>query len=61
MHLYNENVWIYINVSLKFGPMGQGQIDNKWALVRVTDWRRSGDKSLSEPMLTQSTDAYMRH
>ena len=24
-------------------------------------WRRIGDKPLSEPMLTQFTDAYMRH
>ena len=24
-------------------------------------WRRPGDKPLSEPMLTQFTDAYMRH
>ena len=36
-------------------------IDNKPALVRVTAWRRRGDKPLPEPMLTQFTDAYMRN
>ena len=38
-----------------------GLIDNKWALVQEMAWRRSGDKPLSEPMLNQYTDAYMRH
>ena len=47
-----------LKISLKFVPMGL--IDNKWALVQVTAWRRSGDK-LSGPMLTQFTDVYMRH
>ena len=31
------------------------------ALVSVTAWRRTGDKPLPEPMMTQSTDAYMRY
>ena len=35
-------------------------IDNKPALVQVMAWHRTGDKPLPEPMLTQSTDAYMR-
>ena len=39
----------------------EGPIDNKWALVQVMAWRWTGDKPLSEPMLTQFTDAYMRH
>ena len=26
----------------------------------IAQWRRTGNKSLSEPMLTQFTDAYMR-
>ena len=38
-----------------------GLIDNKWALIQVMAWRRSGDKPLSTPMLTQFTDAYMWH
>ena len=36
-------------------------IDNMPALVRVMAWRRKGDKSLPELMLTQFTGAYMRH
>ena len=36
-------------------------IYSKLALVYVMDWRRIGDKPLSEPKLAQSADAYMRH
>ena len=36
-------------------------IDNSPALVQVMVWRRTGDKPLSGLMLTQFTDAYMRH
>ena len=56
---FNENVWISIEISLKFVP--KGPIDNKSALVQVMTWRPTGDKPLPEPMLTQFTDAYMRH
>ena len=55
----NENVWIWIKISLKVVPMGL--IDNKWALVRVMAWRWSGDKPFSETILTRFTDVYMRH
>ena len=55
----NENVRIFIQISLKFVPMGSN--DNKSALVQVMAWRRTGDKPLPEQMLTQFTDAYMRH
>ena len=37
------------------------QIDSNPALVQMMVWCRPGDKSLSEPMLTQFTDAYVRH
>ena len=30
-------------------------------LVQIMVWRRRGDKPLSEPMMTQFNDAYMRH
>ena len=50
---------ILIRISLNFVP--KGQIDNTAALVWVMAWRRTGDKPLSEPMLIQFTDAYMRH
>ena len=50
---------VLIRISLKFVP--KGPIDNKSALVQVMAWRRTGDKPLPEPILTQFTDAYMRH
>ena len=40
--------------------VGRGY-NNKPALVQVMAWRRSGDKPLPEPMLTQFTDVYMRN
>ena len=45
----NENVWISINISLKFVPMGL--INNIPALVQIMAWRRQGDKPLSEPRM----------
>ena len=55
----SENVWISIKISLKF--VFKGSIDNKPALVQVTAWHWTGDKPLSEPMLTQLIEAYMQH
>ena len=46
---FNENVWILIQISLKFVP--NGPINNIPALVKIMSWRRSGDKPLSEPMM----------
>ena len=45
----NENVWILLNISLKFVPMVR--INNIPSLVQIMAWRRSGDKPLSEPMM----------
>ena len=50
---------IPICISLKIIP--KSPIDNKPSLVQVMAWRRKGDKPLPELMLTQVTDAYMRH
>ena len=47
----NENVWISINISLKFVP--RGPINNIPLLVHVMAWRRPGDKPLSEPMMVR--------
>ena len=59
-HIFmNENDKIPIRISMKFIP--SSPIDNKPALVQVMAWRRTGGKLLPEPMLTQFTDAYMRH
>ena len=46
-------------ISLKLVP--QGPINNIPALVQIMAWRRPGDKPLSEPIMVQFTDAYMRH
>ena len=46
---WNENVIIFIKISLKFVP--NGPIDNIPALVQIMAWRRPGDKPLSEPMV----------
>ena len=55
----NENYRIQIQISLNFVP--KSPIDNKSTLVQVMAWRQIGDKPLPEPMMTQFTDAYMRH
>ena len=57
--IFNESVWISIKISLKFIP--KGPIDYKSALVQVVAWHRTGEKPLPESMLTQFTDAYIRH
>ena len=54
----NENFCISIKISLKF--VSKSLIDNIPALVHIMAWGRIGDKPLSEPMLTQFADAYMR-
>ena len=57
--LMNEKHYISIKMALKFVP--KSPIDNYPALVQRMDWRRISDKPLSQPMLIQFTDAYMRH
>ena len=54
----NENVSISIKISLNYVPKGSMNIIP--ALIQIMNWRRIGDKPLSEPMLTRFTDAYMR-
>ena len=55
----NENDRIPIQISVKLIP--RSPIDNKPALVKVMAWRQIGDKPLPELMLTQFTDAHLRH
>ena len=45
----NENVWIFIKISLNFVP--KGPIRNIPALVQIMAWCRPGDKPLSESMM----------
>ena len=46
---FNENVWISIQISLKFVP--KGPINIIPAMFQIMAWRRPGDKPLSEAML----------
>ena len=45
----NENVRISIKISMKFVP--KGPINNNPEYFQIMGWRRSGDNSLSEPMM----------
>ena len=55
----NENDRLSIQISLKYVP--RSPIYNKPALVQVMAWRRTGNKPLPDPMMTQFTDTYMQH
>ena len=46
---FNENARISITISLKF--VSSDPMNNIPALVQIMDWRRPGDKPLSEPMM----------
>ena len=54
-----ENDQILRQISLK-SVLGS-PIDKMWALVQVMAWRWIGNKPLTEPMMAQFADAYMRH
>ena len=47
----NENVWISLNIWLKF--VYKVQIKNIPALVQIMAWCQSGDKPLSKPMVVR--------
>ena len=55
----NEKLCILFKFHSKFGP--KSPIDNKSTLVQIMAFCLFGTKTLSEPMLTQFTDAYMWH
>ena len=55
----NKNVLISKKNWLKI--VLKGPIDNTTALVQIIAWRRSGDKPLSEPIMSRWTGAYMLH
>ena len=48
-----------MKISLKFVP--KCPTDYEPVLVQVMAWRWTSDKPISEPMVTQFADAYMRH
>ena len=47
--LLNENVRIFIKISLKFSP--KGPIKDISALAQIMAWHWPGDKPLSEPVV----------
>ena len=49
-----------ILIEMYMKSVSKGTNGNKSTLVKVMTWRRTGDKPLHEPMLTQFTDAYIR-
>ena len=55
----NENDRIPIHISVKYVP--RSPVVNKPVLIQVMDWRRTGDKPLPGPVMTQFIDAYMRY
>ena len=59
MH-FHEGIILYFEQN-STENCSQGPIDDNPALGHIMASRRAGDKPLSEPMLTQCTDAYMRH
>ena len=59
MHFHEWNFFILIRISLEVVP--RGLTDDNLTLVQIMAWHHTGDKPLSEPMLTQFTDTYMWH
>ena len=73
-HLWYENYrrhfqiylqWKCLNFNYKMYNFtevySKGPIDYNSALVQVVAWHRTGEKPLPKSMLTQFTDAYIRH
>ena len=54
---FNENCFILLQISIKC--VCNGPIDNNSALVQIMARRPTGDKPLSEPMLTLFSNTYM--
>ena len=52
----NENIWMLNKISSKY--VWECQIDNKSTLIRVTAWRRAGDKPSPEPMDALVSDIF---
>ena len=57
--LLNENICILIQVSFRFVP--DPPIYNKPSMVQIMALYRKGRKPLFEAMMTEFTDAGMRH
>ena len=53
----NEKIRICNKILLNF--VFKGPINNMPALVQIMAWHRTGDKPLSEPMMSKFIDAYI--
>ena len=56
---WNENFWISNKISFRY--VSKGAVDIMSAFVKIMVSCRTGDKPLSDPMMTQFTDEYMHH
>ena len=45
----NDSIWIPIEILLKFVP--KYTVNNIPSMIKIMDWRRPGDKPLSEPVM----------
>ena len=57
--LWMKSFVFFIQISQKFVP--DSELNNNPVLAQVMAWRRTCPKPISQPMVTQFTDAYMRH
>ena len=57
--LFNENRGVFINVLQNL--LLECPSDYRLEFAKVTDWRRTADRPVPEPMITYSNDAYMCH
>ena len=54
---FNENCCILIKILLKY--VRKGPIDNNPALAQILGWCQTGDKPLSEPIMSSFGNAYI--
>ena len=56
---YSMKIGIWISIKISLMSVRKDIIDNDSVLFQVMAWRRRDDKLLSEPMMTQLSDAYV--
>ena len=56
---FNANIFIFIEISLRFVAKGSFDNDNESAWVQRMAWHRTGDKPLSEPIVVWFSDIYL--
>ena len=54
-------LWFYILIGISMKYVPEEPIDNTSGFVQAMAWWRASDKPFLEPILTQFTDAYLRH